>query len=85
MSTAINHYVRINLKGNNEFEVWLVEETFDLGEYLKAELRWAVECPYNRNGVREKMSWDDKMLDQNPEVLLAHFIEQHGDDWFKKI
>jgi hypothetical protein len=83
MGTIFSHYVRIDIKGNGEFDVWLVEEVFDLGEYTRAQLKWAKECPYNRNGVREKMGWNDEQLDKNPSVLLKHFIERHGDDWFR--
>ena len=83
MNTIISHYVRIDLKGNSKFEIWLVEETFDLGEYIKAQIGWALKCPYNRNGVREKYGWNDKTLDENPKVALDYFIEQHGDDWFR--
>lgn|GEM_PF-1857782 len=83
VKTIISHYVRVNLKGDGKFETWLVEETFDLGEYLKAQIVWALKCPYNRNGVRERYGWDDKKLDANPSVALAYFIEQHGDDWFR--
>ena len=83
MDTIISHYVRIDIKEGNTLEVWLVEETFDLAEYVKAQLKWAMECPYNRNGVREKMMWNDEDLKHNPGVLLKHFIEQHGDAWFR--
>ena len=83
MNTVVSHYARIDIKGSGEFEVWLVEETFDLGEYLNAQIKWAMRCPYNRNGVREKMGWSDHQLDANPDAVLAHFIEQHGDEWFR--
>jgi hypothetical protein len=29
------------------------------------------------------MGWDDAKLDKNPNVLLEHFVDQHGDDWFR--
>jgi len=83
VKTIISHNVRVDIKGGGKFEIWLVEETFDLGEYLKAQISWALKCPYNRNGVREKYGWDDKTLDANPSVAVAYFIEQHGDDWFR--
>ena len=83
METITSHYVRINITGPNQFDVWLVEEIFSISEYLKAQINWAITCPYNRNGVRERMGWNDAKLDQNPGVLLNHFVEQHGDDWFR--
>lgn len=83
MQTLINRYVRIDITNDYQFEAWLVEETFDLGEYTRAEIKWAVECPVNRHGVREKMGWSDWQLDQNPEVLFNHFLEKNGHDWFR--
>ncbi|MGB8816178.1 MAG: hypothetical protein WCC74_03055 [Minisyncoccia bacterium] len=83
VKTIISHHVRINLKGNGEFEKWLVEETFDLGAYITAQTDWALKCPYNRNGVKERYGWDDAKLDANPKIAVAYFIEQHGNDWFR--
>jgi len=84
METVIRHYVRIDLKGGGEFEVWLVEETFDLGKYMKAQFKWALEDPTNRNGVRERYGWNDQTLDANPEVAVKHFLERRGGDWFRE-
>jgi hypothetical protein len=84
METITSHYVRINITGPGQFEIWLVEEIFNLSEYSRAQIDWAKKCPYNRNGVREKMGWSDSELDKNPSVLLDHFVQQHGDDWFRE-
>jgi hypothetical protein len=83
MERVISHYVRIEVRPNGELDVFLVEETFDQGEYGKAQIKWAHYCPYNRHAVRQKMKWSDRELDQNPEALLDHFVAEHGDDWFR--
>ena len=83
MKTVISHYVRIDINGEGKFDVFLVEEHFDLIEYSMAQIMWATKCPLTRNGVREKMGWNDYQVDQNPDVVLDHFIERHGADWFR--
>lgn len=86
METVISHYVRIDVKVDQRLEVFLTEETFDLGDYLRAQVKWAVDCPYNRNAVRVKMGWSDEQLQQSPRsssLLINNFIDEHGDDWFR--
>ncbi len=85
METIVSHYIRIDFKPEGGFEVRIVEETFDLGKYNADQLAWARDCPKNRHGVRSKMRWSDEEFEkpEHNSVILGHFIEMHGADWFR--
>ena len=87
MEKEICHYVRVDVKTDGTVEVFYVQETFDLAEYVRAQVNWAQNCPFTRHGVRERFNWSDDELDRkpnHPDILLAHFTDHHGDDWFRE-
>ena len=87
METVISHYVRIDITGR-VFDVSLVEETFDLGDYMRAQIKWANDCPYNCNDLKTKNGWSDEELKRqmvlDPNLGFTNFTEKHGDDWFRE-
>lgn len=84
MKTIVERYFRITFSSDGELVVSYVEDTFDLSEYIKAQMEWAKQDLLNRHGVKQKKHWNDQELDMHPDDLIAHFVEYHGDEWFQK-
>ncbi len=84
MGTIISRTIRVEASESGT-NIFLVEVIFDLGEYLRAQIEWAVNCPLNRNGVREANKWSDEELDkpENKKVLFRNFVDKHGIEWFQ--
>jgi len=83
VETIISKKIKVDTHESG-VDIFLVEVAFDLGEYLRAQVEWAINCPINKNGVREKMGWSDEELNkrEHRSIVFAHFVEKNGNDWF---
>lgn len=51
---------------------------FDISQYSKEQIIEALNCPVNRHCTRVEHKCDDWTLQEHPEWLIRHFVENGG-------
>jgi len=89
MSVTRTFFLKVKINDDGSFDSSLVVDEFDLQDYLRIQIERAIECPINRNAVREKYPElhdisDDDLTKNHRHELVTVFRESKGADWTRE-
>lgn len=89
MSVTKTFFLKVDVGDDGSFKVFVVTEFFDQGKYLSIQRERAVECPINRNAVRERYPHlrdvsEEELTDKHKHELMVTFAESKGANWAKE-
>jgi len=89
MSATRTFFLKVKFNDDGSFNSSIVTEDFDQQNYLRIQLDRAIECPINRNAVREKYPElrdisDSDLTKNHKHELMMVFFESKGADWVQE-